>query len=105
MVAQLALVPRDDRRGAGGDTGGAAQRLDDEVVTASAVTNEHVEGGRGGAFFDVATYMEALRIGALVDELVDGGGIAVKGEDHGTVLRKEAHKLVVVHAVRMPGDA
>ena len=52
------------------------------MVAAHLVLHHHVERRRGGALLVVAVHVEALGVGAAVEELVDGARVAVEGHHH-----------------------
>ena len=58
---------------------------DAEVIPADVIEHDHIEGSGGRPLFVKTAHMETSRVGAPVNEFVDGSLIAVKGEHDGLV--------------------
>src|SRR5581483_4795123 len=65
------------------------------------IERNHIKGRGGRAFFAITVNVKVSVIGAIVRELMDETGIAVKGKNNGLVGCKEGIKVFVAHAVRM----
>jgi hypothetical protein len=58
---------------------------DAEMIATDFIEHDHIEGSGGRPLFIEPAHMETSRIGASVNELVNGSLIAVKGEHDGLV--------------------
>src|SRR5205085_7648669 len=79
----------------------AAQRLARQVIAAHPVEHDHVEGGGRGALLGEAAHVEAFRVDAPMDDLVDRTLVAVEGEDNRLVGGEQLHEGGLVHPVGM----
>ena len=76
-----------------------------EVISAHVVHDTHVEGGCRRTLLNVATHMESLWIGPVVNQFVDYVGVTVKREDHLCIVSKNGAEAVVFQPMRMISSA
>src|SRR5580658_7601142 len=74
-----------------------------ELIAVEVIQHDHVEGGRGGALLFVAAHMNIVVIVPAVGQLVNHGGVAVEGEDHGLVYREQFVEILTFQTVGMLG--
>ena len=58
---------------------------DAEMIPTDLIEHDHIKGRGGRPLFVKTAHMETSRVGAPVNEFVDGSLIAVKGEHDGLV--------------------
>ena len=71
------------------------------MVPAHLVAHDHVEGGCGRSFLDVAVDVEAISPVPSVDDLVERPGIAVERHHHICVLREQLGEGGLRQSVRV----
>src|SRR5579875_2459974 len=101
MFCQHVITLGDEWRGELVNARGAAHGLDTEMIAAHAIQHDHVEGCGRGALLVEAAHVEAWRVCAPVNDLVNGARVAVKGEDDGLMLGEMLYESCLRYAVWM----
>ena len=101
MLVELAVHQVDNVTGLGAKPGRVFQGVDDEVIAADLVANDHIERSGGAALVDEAANVEAGFVWAAMNHAVNGPTITVVGKDDWSGLGEERFKGEIVHAMRM----
>lgn len=72
---------------------------DTEMVATDSIEHDHVKGGGCCSLLIKPSHMETIRVGASVDELVDGSLVAVKGKHDRPVCCEVLYEGSIVQAV------